>query len=65
MGMFAGSILSYVVRMVSATIEDVAIAGTAVACYLAGRFMSNPRVPPVGLSVVGGLRGSTGQCNTF
>jgi len=65
MGMFAGSILGYVVRMVSATVEDVAIAGTAVACYLAGRFMNNPRVPPVGLAVVGGgisvwLIGTTG-----
>ena len=54
MGMFAGSILGYVVRMVSATVEDVAIAGTAVACYLAGRFLANPRVPPVGLAVIGG-----------
>jgi benzoate membrane transport protein len=65
MGMFAGSILGYVVRMVSATVEDVAIAGTAVACYLAGRFLNNPRVPPVGLAVIGGgiavwLVGTTG-----
>jgi len=65
MGMFAGSILGYVVRMVSATVEDVAIAGTAVACYLAGRFLNSPRVPPVGLAVVGGgiavwLIGTTG-----
>jgi benzoate membrane transport protein len=65
MGMFAGSILGYVVRMVSATVEDVAIAGTAVACYLAGRYLANPRVPPVGLAVVGGgiavwLIGTTG-----
>jgi benzoate membrane transport protein len=54
MGMFAGSILSYVVRMVAATVEDFAVAGTTVACYLIGRFISNPRVPPVGLAVVGG-----------
>lgn len=54
MGMFAGSILSYVVRMVAATVEDFAVAGTAVACYLLGRFIANPRVPPVGLAVVGG-----------
>lgn len=65
MGMFAGSILGYVVRMVSATVEDVAIAGTSVACYLAGRFLANPRVPPVGLAVMGGgiavwLIGTTG-----
>jgi len=54
MGMFGGSILSYVLRMVAATVQDVAVAGTAVACYLAGRFIANPRVPPVGLAVVGG-----------
>ena len=54
MGMFGGSILTYVLRMVSATVEDVAIAGTAVACYVAGRCIANPRVPPVGLAVVGG-----------
>ena len=54
MGMFGGSILSYVVRMVTATVEDVAVAGTAVACYLFGRLINNPRIPPVGLAVVGG-----------
>lgn len=54
MGMFGGSILSYVVRMVTATVEDVAVAGTAVACYLFGRLINNPRIPPVGLAVIGG-----------
>jgi benzoate membrane transport protein len=54
MGMFGGSILAYVMRMVTATVEDVAVAGTAVACYLLGRLIANPRVPPVGLAVVGG-----------
>jgi benzoate membrane transport protein len=54
MGMFGGSILVYVLRMVSATVEDVAVAGTAVACFLAGRAIANPRVPPVALAVVGG-----------
>ncbi len=54
MGMFGGSILSYVVRMVTATVEDVAVAGTAVACYLFGRLINNPRIPPIGLAVVGG-----------
>lgn len=54
MGMFAGSILPYVVRMVAATVEDFTVAGTAVACYLIGRLIGNPRVPPVGLAVVGG-----------
>ena len=54
MGMFGGSIIGYVLRMVSATIEDTAIAGTTVGCYLIGRFIANPRLPPVGLAVVGG-----------
>lgn len=54
MGMFGGSILAYVMRMVTATVEDVAVAGTAVACYLIGRLIGNPRVPPVGLAVLGG-----------
>jgi benzoate membrane transport protein len=54
MGMFAGSILEYIVRMVKATVEDLAVAGTVVACYLLGRLIESPRVPPVGLAVVGG-----------
>jgi benzoate membrane transport protein len=54
MGMFAGSILEYVLRMVRATVEDVAVAGAVVACYLLGRLIADPRVPPVGLAVVGG-----------
>lgn len=54
MGMFAGSILEYVTRVVSATVDDVVIAGTAVAGYLLGRMLRNPRVPPVGLAVVTG-----------
>jgi len=54
MGMFAGSILPYVVNMVTATVEDVAVAGTAAGSYLLGRFIANPRVPPVGLAVIGG-----------
>lgn len=54
MGMFAGSILEYIVRMVRATVEDVAVAGTVVGCYLLGRLIGSPRVPPVGLAVVGG-----------
>jgi len=54
MGMFGGSILGYVTRMIAATVDDLAVAGTAVACYLVGRFIASPRVPPVGLAVVGG-----------
>ena len=54
MGMFAGSILPYVTQMVAATVQDGAIAGMAVAGYLIGRAITNPRVPPVGLAVVAG-----------
>lgn len=54
MGMFGGSILIYVLRMVSATVQDLAVAGAAVACFLIGKAAANPRVPPVALAVVGG-----------
>lgn len=54
MGMFAGSILAYVLRMVTATVEDAAVAGSAVGCYFIGRLINNPRLPPVGLAVIGG-----------
>jgi benzoate membrane transport protein len=54
MGMFAGSILGYVTRLVSATVEDIIVAGSAVAAYLIGRLIANPRVPPVGLAVIAG-----------
>ncbi len=54
MGMFAGSILGYVTRLVAATVDDVAVAGAAVGCYLLGRLLDKPSVPPVGLAVVGG-----------
>lgn len=54
MGMFGGSILVYVTRMVAAGAEDSTVAGVAVACYLVGRAIDDPRVPPMGLAVVGG-----------
>lgn len=54
MGMFAGSILGYVTRLVSATVEDITVAGSAVAAYLIGRLIASPRVPPVGLAMVAG-----------
>jgi benzoate membrane transport protein len=54
MGMFGGSILEYVTRMVVATVGDLVIAGATVACYLLGRLVNSPRLPPVGLAVVGG-----------
>jgi benzoate membrane transport protein len=54
MGMFGGSILGYVTRLVSATVEDIIVAGSAVAAYLIGRLIANPRIPPVGLAVIAG-----------
>jgi benzoate membrane transport protein len=54
MGMFAGSILEYATRLVAATVEDLGIVGTCVLCYLGGRLVGDPRLPPVGLAAVGG-----------
>jgi benzoate membrane transport protein len=54
MGMFAGSILEYVVRTVKATVEDVVIGGATVAGYLIGRIIAQPRVPAMGLALVAG-----------
>ena len=56
MGMFGGSILVYVTRMVAASVADVLVAGITLASYLVGRLIASPRVPPMGLAViVGGL----------
>ena len=54
MAMFAGSILEYGARLVSATVGDFVVAGTCVLCYLVGRVLNDPRLPPVGLAAVGG-----------
>ncbi len=54
MGMFTGSILGYITRLVSATVDDIAVAGSAVAAYLIGRLIGSPRVPPVGLAMIFG-----------
>jgi benzoate membrane transport protein len=54
MGMFAGSIIGYATRMVSATVADFAVAGAVVAGYLAGRMVASPRVPPVGIAALAG-----------
>ena len=56
MGMFGGSILVYVTRMVAASVADVLVAGITLIAYLIGRFVDSPRVPPMGLAVmVGGV----------
>jgi len=54
MGMFGGGILGYVTRMIAATVENLAFAGTSVDCYLMFRLLPKARVPPVGLAVLGG-----------
>jgi benzoate membrane transport protein len=54
MGMLAGSILSDVSHMVEATVADVVVAGATVAGYLLGRLVRNPKIPPVGMALVGG-----------
>ncbi|MGH7828632.1 MAG: benzoate/H(+) symporter BenE family transporter, partial [Candidatus Binatia bacterium] len=54
MGMFAGSILDYIIRMVKATVEDFWIAGPTVIGYLAGRAINRPGVPPMGAAVICG-----------
>lgn len=56
MGMFAGSILIYVTRMVEAPVTDASVAEVTVAAYLLGRGLKNPKLPPMGLAVViGGI----------
>lgn len=54
MGMFAGSILGDLTRVVRVTVEDALIAGAAVAGYAIGRVIASPRLPPVGMAVVAG-----------
>ena len=54
MGMFAGSILDYIIRMVKATVQDFWVAGPAVIGYLLGRAINRPGVPPMGAAVICG-----------
>jgi benzoate membrane transport protein len=54
MGMFGGSVLGYVVRLVEATVADVTVAGATVAGFLLGRVLASPRIPPLGLAVAAG-----------
>jgi benzoate membrane transport protein len=54
MGMFAGSILSYVTRLVSVTVADVAVAGAAVAGFLIGRAVRKAGAPPLAFAMVAG-----------
>jgi benzoate membrane transport protein len=52
MGMFAASILDMVTRMIGATAGDFAIGGAVVGGYIAGRVLSNVRIPAVGLGAI-------------
>lgn len=52
MGMFGGSILVYVTRMIAASVEDVLVAGVTLVSYLIGRFINSPRIPPMGLAII-------------
>lgn len=54
LGMFAGGILSYVTRLVTATIEDGVIGGATIAGYLIGRFLDHQRLPPLLLALIFG-----------
>jgi benzoate membrane transport protein len=54
MGMFAGSIVDYMTRLVNATVKDAVVAGTTVAAFLIGRAIKNPKVPPLGVAMVVG-----------
>ena len=54
MGMFAGSVLGDMTRMVAVTRADGLVVGTTVAGYLLGRRLQSPRMPPLGLAVIAG-----------
>ncbi len=54
LGMFAGSILGYISRMVRATVDDIAVAGPTVLGYLIGKMINRQSVPPLGLAVLFG-----------
>jgi benzoate membrane transport protein len=54
MGMFAGSILGNLSGLVSATVDDVQIAGATVGGYVLGRLIRRRGVPPVGVAAVTG-----------
>lgn len=54
MGMFAGSILGYVTRLVSVTVSDVAVAGMTVAAFLVGRGIKRRGAPPLGFAMIAG-----------
>jgi benzoate membrane transport protein len=54
MGMFAGRILGYATRLVTATVEETTIAGTTVAGFLTGPDAAEPARAKVGLAILAG-----------
>jgi benzoate membrane transport protein len=55
MGMLAGSVLGDVSHVVTATTQDVMVAGATVAGYAIGRLLQRPRIPPVGVAAIAGV----------
>jgi len=66
LGMFGGSILSYVTRMITATAGDFSIGGLTILGYLLGRAVSSPKLPPLSIALIfGGIASAVwGQSNT-
>ena len=54
LGMFAGGILSYMTRLVTATVEEGLIGGATILGYLLGRFLAYDRLPPLFLALIFG-----------
>jgi benzoate membrane transport protein len=54
LGMFGGSILGNLSELVTATLDDVVVAGATIAGYLLGRLLGARRIPPVALAAVAG-----------
>ena len=54
LGMFAGGILSYMTRLVTATVEEGLIGGATIFGYLLGRFLAYNRLPPLFLALIFG-----------
>ena len=48
MGMFAGSILDYLTRLVSTTVSNIAVAGMTVVAFLLGRAIKSPKSSATG-----------------
>lgn len=54
MGLFAGSVLGDMTRIVSATVADQLVVGMTVAGYAVGRALRSRHMPPIGLAMIAG-----------